>query len=391
MDKRGIKILISCIICTIIVSILFLFAFRISRLNCELVSIDPQRMRTIHLESFDKKSNKPIRSHDKTILMKISVLLEYNKMSNKMNDQKIDNSSGLQQQQATLTTEGTGNLSSSSSQFSVSGITSGTQTNAIHPSPSQPQLAFNINSNTNPIQTPQQSGKNLTIEQQSSRAEKRFLPLELDSIETRNLANNENQQHGIDSNQLLSRHKYILSFNCTKLNMVFVYQESRVYVESMSLELKPSSHEKSHCELELPKSGIAVELDRTPANNLVALHSNDINTSGNINANINTTNINASVNANTNVNSTISNNQNNANNSSSNNEHLAHYYCNRPLSLSCRHFSRSGPSPSNGLLLAELHVNSIEFETAFLRPNRSERKRVKHEFASKRSKIASCV
>ena len=316
MDKRGAKILISCILCTVIVLVLFIVALRFSRMSCELISIDPQHLRQAQLDVFSGKKHKPIRSHDKMILMKMSAYLEYNIMSDK-------SGSASEQTGTNNNNNSTSTSNSNGNSFPVAGSTSsgnnqmqpqqqqlagGTLANQQHPLAPISTSASNANNNNNPsvpISGSQQ-------QQQQQRVSERFLPLDLESIETRSLTPSS------QANNLVNKQKYILSFNCTKLNMVFVYQGSRVYVESMSLELSPASRQKTTCELQLPSSGaFAVDSFSSGPSNSDLQHSN-----------------------------------------------FAHYSCNKTLSYNCYHYStKSGPSPTQGMLLAELHINAFEFET----------------------------
>ena len=76
MDKRGVKILICCIISTLIVLILFIVAFKFTQPSCELIFIEPALLGSSALAGWAKE--KPIRSHDRTVLMKFAAHLEYN-------------------------------------------------------------------------------------------------------------------------------------------------------------------------------------------------------------------------------------------------------------------------------------------------------------------------
>lgn len=122
-----------------------------------------------------------------------------------------------------------------------------------------------------------------------------------------------------------NRYEYTVSFDCAKMTMTFVRKPDKVHVEQIKIDLKTKSRKKSTCELQLPAQG-AFSVD---------VHDN-----------------------------------------------LAHYYCDRPLTYSCMHYSSKHPNEA-GLHLADLHIHGIEFETV---SNTSRISLKSKDFSSERSK-----
>lgn len=149
------------------------------------------------------------------------------------------------------------------------------------------------------------------VNNSNASANKKYLPLELEQIDMKK----------IDS----SRYRYTLKFNCSIIEVIFNRNPDRVYVSSMTVEMKLPSRGKSKCELALPSQGVF-----------------DVKV----------------------------------------NDGLAHYYCSRPLKYNCYYYS-SKPPGQPGTLLAELQINIIEFETG---SNSSHPTHKSHEFQSARSK-----
>lgn len=315
MDKRATKIAICSVACTLIVLFLFLIAVRLSELSCELVEIEPEHLRSSQLNAFNKA--KPIRSEDKTILMKFSAYLEYDRLES-------DEDKGEKEEEKKSPSVND-NLVGGKSVINAS-ATSNSSRLAEH----NPRLILTEGT------------------ERQQQAKKRFLPLELESIETRHLSDAPN------------KYKYILSFNCSKMNMVLVRQQERVYVESMSLELQVSNRQRTECELQLPFGGVFVVGSKQLSGLEVLAQAIGFNRTEQRNGN-----------------------------------ELARYYCNKSLRYSCYYngvgnslLSRPIGSPA-GLHVGELHINAIEFETPLLSTGNGKEKLKlvsKSEFKSKRSK-----
>lgn len=433
MDKRSTKILIGCILCTMMVLALFLIVFRFSQLSCELVSLDPVQLASTQLAAFSKDS-KPVRSHDETIIMKISAYLEYNVQPDasesppplppmpaqpqqqqpvgplsKSSGPQLNQPIGLHQNSHTNFTNGNANFNATTtgSFGQQSANTFGSQANnnkqgarssGVGPAPSIPQIGFpsqqqNVNSTNFAQQQPLKPSQNNwdksnQMQQQpkhhSGKAEKRYLPLELRSIEARNLMDGQ-------------KHKYILNFNCTKINMVLVHQNNQVYVESMNLELRPRSQKEATCKFELPPQGAFTVADSSNLWQGAAQvqgplgNGNGPQATGQVQqqaTNVGGGFIQTSGNNTGGIGGPNANNRHSSSSSSSHSTkeypHFAHYYCNKPLRYLCYHYNpKSGPSQSNGLLLATLHINGIEFETSTSWMGKH--KKVKSDFKSKRS------
>lgn len=75
MDKRGVKIVVGCIISTLIVFFIFTFAVNYGQSRCELIIIEQQLLREQTLNNWIKM--KPLKSNDKSIIFKMAAYLEF--------------------------------------------------------------------------------------------------------------------------------------------------------------------------------------------------------------------------------------------------------------------------------------------------------------------------
>lgn len=344
MDKKGAKIWISCIISALLIVVLLIVTIRFTHPSCELIIIESGQLRSSALSKFAKI--KPIRSQEKSMLLKISAHLEYFSQSPSSQSaaslasqstqlvvgantqdysQQVHQVSGLQQQQPTPNQLQHPQTQSSSASSQPSIIQQqqqqvvGNQQNSLA---NNRHLNNNGQANFVNNQMAQNSSNNLAFAVPTSvplsdninnnMTAKKFLPLELDKLDMKR----------IDS----SRYKYTLSFNCSVIEATFVRNADRVYVSAMSVEMKLPNRGKNKCELQLPNQNVF-----------------DVKVY----------------------------------------DGLAHYYCSRPLRYSCYHYSSKSPGQP-GLLLADLHINSIEFETG---GNSSHPIHKSHEFQSTRSKF----
>ena len=291
MDKVGSRILFGCIVCTALVVVLFVVALSLTHPSCELTYIDANNLRMDSLAALAKE--KPIRAHDKSMLIKISAHLEYS-------TQDRESSSPMALGELAPTQQPAPPYQQTNSMQSGQPAPLGFNLNPTkHLSPSTPSsVSAQNNSNSS----------NGTKKESPTNNEKRFLPLKLDKVDSKKIDDN--------------KHKYKLSFNCTVITFIVQRRPERVYVEQISVELKPASRKKSSCEIQLPPQG-AFGVD---------VH-----------------------------------------------DGLAHYFCDKPLKFNCLHHSNK----HSAQILAELHIHSIEFETGSSVSNSIHKSR---EFLSPKSK-----
>lgn len=342
----------------LIILFLFLIAFRFSQSSCELIQVEPQQLRSAQLSAFNKA--KPIRSDDKSILMKFSAYLEYDKNDDdgdkENNDEKRSPSASSHQQQ----TSSQWPIGSGINQQANSGSLSSGHSNATSAA-NNSSLPRTAPSQSNPIGflNGNLSLSAASFDQNRQEVKKRFLPLDLETIEARHLSDAPN------------KHKYTLSFNCTKMNMVLVRQQERVFVESIKLELKVGNKRKTECDIQLPPNG-AFAVGLQPAGSApFGLNPSAQSTAGNQTTNELPERTNGGK-----------------------NKEFVRFYCNKPVRYSCLHggldnsHSRSKGS-TGGLLIGELHINAIEFETSLGSNGAGDEQRPKQvsksEFKSKRS------
>lgn len=320
MDKRGARILLGCTLCTLIVLALLMVAFRFTQPSCELVFIEPSQLRAAALAAGLKE--KPVRAHDKSMLIKINAHLEYNlPTSSSSPSLQTANSTPPPPASPTTTTSTptTGLPAAAGLHQSQPGSTigGGPPLAAGHqpPSPSVPQIGFtNQQLQNNSYWSSTSPVSSLNLAASAPATSERFLPLELEDLESKR----------VDE----MRTKYTLRFNCSTITMVFVNRPERVSVEQISVELKLASRGKTTCELHLKDQGGAFAVEARDGA-------------------------------------------------------LAHYYCDRPLKFSCLHYS-SKQANKPAILLADLHIHRIEFETGSGNSSQPVQK-LKKDFQSQRS------
>lgn len=296
MDSRAPLILACCMLSIVVVLILFMVSFHMSRLSCDLVFIEPDKLRSEAVS--DWKDSKPSRSQEKSMLIKLAAHLEYFNAEQPSDSLAANLSSPTGQAQQQQQIPGLPIPVALDSAF-------GNQTSgARHPQPSIPQSGFSS----------QQLQTSLGNSSSMNSKKKRFQQLVLEDVR---------MERADDE------YKYSLRFSCSTITLVFIRRPERVHVKQVHVELKPAnSNGKSSCELALPAAG-AFEVEVNP------------------------------------------------------NDHLAHYYCDKPLRYSCYHYqSRSAGLPA--LHLADLLIHKLEFELPGNNSVGSVHKN--HSFLSKRSK-----
>lgn len=343
MEKKGAGILISCIVCALLIVVLLIVTIRFTHPSCELIIIEPAQLRSSESIKFAK--TKPTRSQDKSMLLKISAHLEYfsqtpssqqaaslasqSTQSVVANTQDYNQQAhqvfGQQQQQSASQQQqpqSTGSVQSSQA-ISAGGLN---QQQAVGNQQNSLANSRHLNNgqqaNLATNQVAQNSTNNLAFAVPTSASLGNTLNNNVTAKKFLPLELEQVDMKKIDS----SRYKYSLKFNCSMIEVIFVRNSDRVYVAAMSIEMKPPSRGKNKCELQLPSQGVF-----------------DVKVY----------------------------------------DGLAHYYCSRPLRYSCYHYSSKSPGQP-GLLLADLHINSIEFETG---GNSSHPIHKSHEFQSIRSKF----
>lgn len=254
MDKRGAKILISCIFCTAIILILFMLAYRFTLPSCELISIDPMKLKNSAMAAWKPKSTK---SHDKTLSIQIAAYLEYNiakppptdpsSNHNKSQELPLATPSNTQQQLAIV--NAINNLTASSMAPPPP-----PQQQLPHPTPNVPYSNLSQPSTANNQQPLQQqpipllnhtvgnqANANLTIstnlikQQYSGKLDpselnsRRFLPMELADVEFAKSDDN--------------KFKYVLKFNCSTITFKFVKKSEYIFVNKISLDLKATDNQ----------------------------------------------------------------------------------------------------------------------------------------------------
>lgn len=221
--------MLGCAISASLTLILFIIVFRFTQPTCELIFVEPEQLRAAALESISKKA--PIRSHDKSMLLKMAAYLEYNvQTTGRPILSELARGSPQPQPQVPAAQQ--------SNQFLAANQQAQPTANQQNLAPNKPYFgqAPNPVQPTNP--SPQANQTNTAGQQHR---ERRFLPLDFDDLEVKKVSE--------------FRYKYKLTFNCTTMNLIFIRRPERVYVEQISLELKLASWHKTSCDLQLPAQG----------------------------------------------------------------------------------------------------------------------------------------
>lgn len=288
MDKRSLRIIIGSLFCFAVVVLLFIIAFRFAiNLTCELTHLDPTRSHELALKDFRKL--RPIRSNDKVMLMKISAFFEYAPPSDGGPSQWAEWHGRQQPPGRGAPAAGAAGVPSDYSRpmFTAPAAAGGISTplNSLIGRPYSPApatadaiAAASINSNSNnnnhlfagplsqpstpqnglppPAGAPAAGTGNLgptsatwNMHLQNATGEplggnkpdpRRFMPLELDSIEAHKYGEPEDRTH-----------EYVLNFNCSIMKMRVVRRTERVQIVHIGMELQVPSKHRTRCEVQL--------------------------------------------------------------------------------------------------------------------------------------------
>lgn len=198
IDKRGLRILIGCIITAIIILSLCLAAISYINPDCDLVFIDNQQLKNITLNHWS--TEEPFLSRDSTLLIRLSAHLEYNTDEQ---DYPLSEFLNLEQQ--------------------------------WKPNSDKP---MDYSSQQNHTQPDQKYFENLT---DSEINRERFVVLDFGLLSTREHKDN--------------RTSLKLNSKCSVITMSMVRKPDRIYVDRISLDLRISGEPKKSCDLELPDLG----------------------------------------------------------------------------------------------------------------------------------------
>lgn len=361
MNKKSSKIILFCILCSVIVLLLFLLVIRLTQPSCELIFIDVESHKRQALNSMDK--TKPIRSRDKTFIIRMSAHLEYFKTdaefasnsvplaptpTNQHAPAVLTNAPYVRQwnntASATPTNQAIGqvqpnnnNNNSTNHNYFNNNNNNNTQSYK-HPTPSAPQYGFNL-SMSNQQQQQQQMQNNRRDYNSGG-----WTTNQLNSSNSINNNNNNNtnlnqvrinqhnqsltnqQQHQqiklsgekrflplelrandhVELKELGNlRYKFKLNFDCAEMSLIIVRRPERVHVEQINIELREPNKHKSSCQIRFPQGAFGVDTR----------------------------------------------------------DWRAHYYCDKLPKYSCNHFSSKHPNHAP-LLLADLQIHYLEFEVS---------------------------
>lgn len=277
MDKRSASILIGCLICTSVVVLLFLIAYQMSLRSCELIYLDPLQHRLAALNSWQNATAR--RSHEKTLLLRISAHLEYNlPQANQSEQPALMLPQPIAQNQSSLSPMGQQHPHQQlpQAQFLQQPLQQPLQQQLLQQPPQQSlqpaPSGFNITFQTQPIQPvqqPQNYGQTNTVRQQQFQP---FIPqinstsTNLQSITEQATSNNTLARHRflalhLDRIELERKHnestfEYKILMNCTTILAVFSRQADKIRLSHARLELKPSNRKQNKCDLIIPNPNL---------------------------------------------------------------------------------------------------------------------------------------
>lgn len=322
MDSRGPLILVCCILSTFAIIVLFVVTFRMSRLSCELVYVEPEKLRSEAIS--DWKETKASRSQDRSMLIKLAAHLEYydyDYVGQTVSDatstplaasgNNLNQARPAQQQQQF--------------QQQIPGLPVPIDnTTGRHPVPSVPQSGFTNQQLLNSSVGSSFGANSSNINNNSSgnnqkRDTKRFQQLVLEDVKMEKSEED---------------YKYTLRFTCATIIMDFIRRPDRVHVKQVHIDLKPAGFNgKSSCDLYLPAQGaFSVEVNA--------------------------------------------------------NDHLAHYYCDKPLRYECFHHPSGKDFGKPPHRLADLLIHKLEFELPGNNSLDWSSVHKNHSFLSRKSKLS---
>lgn len=390
MDKRSLRIIIGSLVCIVLVLILFIIAFRFSLdLTCELTHLDPIKSHENALKDFRKI--KPVRSDDKVMLMKISAFFEYAQTNNNNNSQDRQSQRPATTLTATATTTARNDTPMLGAPVSPAAPSTQSSSSGVGPQPSQPSggslfesagkslggssaapisragsaaaqsssglaalphanVSMNASNSSTTKEAAQISNNNNNNKQTDSDA-RRYMPLELDSIESHKLGQFDDRTT-----------EFVLNFNCSVLKLRVLRRPERVQIESIQVELnKPFGKHNKHskCEINLASSNAF----QTSQFAQVSPSSSSMQ-----NATSQALFLGVEQPANG----------------------MAHYYCDKQRRLSCFHVSTSSTSnyQIERVHLGDLYLNALEFEVGAIVSPTEKRTHKKHDFIG--LKVSNC-
>lgn len=242
MGTRGALIISLCMISMIAISILFFVAYRMNSLSCDLVYIEPDKLRNDAI--VDWKNSKPSRSQDKTMLIKLAAHLEYvdqdmMKVLEKFSGENLSHPNQTQQQP---------HQQIPGLPVPVGSDLNNNNTTGRYPNPSIPHSGF---TNQHLQNSTMFSNSSLSSSSSIKREDnKRFQKLILRDVKLDRSTDDE--------------YRYTLKFTCATIVVNFIRELGRVHVNHARIHLKSSSYDsgKGSCDLVLPPQGaFSVNID----------------------------------------------------------------------------------------------------------------------------------
>lgn len=239
MDKRANIILFGCLICSLLIALLFLIVVNITHKSCELIKLDTKEHRKSVLLDFHNDLS-PKRTRDKRTMIKMVAHLEYDLELSEEMEEEEDNMSN---QSASQVNKGVDDAKTTTKVIPM-------KTSQI----TEPIKLHNSRSNSSSIKNDNNNnGDPVENKQNSTRLSKaRFMPMELTEID-------------MEVTDKKFQFKYLLNFNCSQITMLVNRGPDEVYVERMWVELKLHNKRHSKCEIDFtgPKNIMNIDLRRS--------------------------------------------------------------------------------------------------------------------------------
>lgn len=238
-----------CSICALTLVLISFGAYHLYTPSCVLIVADPAKLISDGLNG--QNDSQPIRSSDKTLVIKMSAHLDY--LPPPPAPQAVVSANIAPQ--AFNPTAPKSIFDEPQANASVALAPLGQQAPLVQSSdvwPGPPKPAAPVQGLPTVTQRPMPRAPELQFNATNSK-EKRYLPLKLKRVTGKSLDT--------------GRHRYSLEFDCAKLIIIMNSNQNRVYVSEMSLELDRPSKNKTTCEVQLPREDLlALDTRAAPTN-----------------------------------------------------------------------------------------------------------------------------
>lgn len=245
MIPQAAVVLAICSICALTLVLISFGAYHLYTPSCVLIVADPAKLISDGLNS--QNDSQPIRSSDKTLVIKMSAHLDYFPPPAPPVAAIVAPQPFVPAAPKSIFDEPQPNMSVPSAPLGQQASLVQSDVWSGPPKPAIPAV------NSPPPVAPKPMPRAAEPQLNATGKEKRYLPLKLKRVTGKSLD--------------VGRHRYSLEFDCAKLIMIMSSNQNRVFVSEMSLELDKASKNKTTCEVQLPREDLfALDTRGAPTN-----------------------------------------------------------------------------------------------------------------------------